>query len=115
MQYFRYHIEGYLCFLTGIFSVLSQTQVQRLPPGSQGPDHLSAVRPHGLPEGGVLQVQLRGKHARGGETQHRLRGRHVPLPRCQLRHHCRDQGQESLHLGLNLSGRFRRGRQRIKV
>jgi len=72
------------------------------------------VRADGLPEGGLLQVQLGGEHARGGAAQHRLRGRHRPLPGRELRHHCRHQRQESLHLGINIPRRIRRGGQGAK-
>ena len=105
---------GRLCF-NKLFSVLPQAEVQRVQTSAQGPDHLSAVRADGLPEGGLLQIQLGGEHARGGEAQHRLRGRHCPLPCRELRHHCGHQGQESLHLGLNLPGCIWRGGQRAKV
>ena len=83
---------------------------------AQGPDDLPAVRDDGLPAGVLLQVPGRGdEHARGRAAQHRLRGRHLPLPRRQLRHHRRHQGQEGLHMGINLSGRFRGRRQGTQV
>ena len=86
-----------------------------MPTRPEGPDHLPAVRGDGLPEGGLLPLPQRGGQPRGRQTQHRLRGRHRPLPRRQLRHHRRHQGQAGLHLGLHLPGRFRGGGQRAEV
>jgi hypothetical protein len=42
-----------------LFSVLLQAYVPGMPEGPEGPLHLPTVRDHGLPEGGLLQVQDR--------------------------------------------------------
>ena len=97
---------GSLLCINKLFSVLPQAEVQcvRVRTSAQGPQHLSAVRDDGLPG--------QGEHAGGGAAQHRLRGRHCPLPPGELRHHCGHQRRESLYLGLNIPGHIWGGGQR---